>query len=280
MHVVIVTSCELARESLMGVRPCQVKVQSACWHCCCRVCPFSVFSKMPHLLRFSLQFDSTNTTKLQDLDVWSFFSFPRDPELRKTRSKLKVTSQLQWPSGGTKGLQHQFTKEDRGDVNLTADDETAPGVVRLRAMYLTQHCRHAAKTTGRWVRAPLERVERLKLGSRNCALMASVECDLGRDLCLVSRYCLNQSAAPVHHHHVRSLSVPRWRWQLSDRLPLTPHWLPHIRSLQMACHNLLESDAKPKLKVLVYVGLAFFLLFFFCILLGQSFGCFVTDCNT
>ena len=32
MHVVIVTSCELARESLMGVRPCQVKVQSASWH--------------------------------------------------------------------------------------------------------------------------------------------------------------------------------------------------------------------------------------------------------
>ena len=44
MHVVIVTSCELARESLMGVRPWQVKVQSACWHCCCQVCPFSAFS--------------------------------------------------------------------------------------------------------------------------------------------------------------------------------------------------------------------------------------------
>ena len=42
MHVVIVTSCELARESLMGVRPCQVKVQSASWHCCCQVGPFSV----------------------------------------------------------------------------------------------------------------------------------------------------------------------------------------------------------------------------------------------
>ena len=69
MHVVIVTSCELARESLMGVRPCQVKVQS-----CCQVCPFSVFSKMPHLLRFGLQFDSTNTTKLQDVDVWFFLS--------------------------------------------------------------------------------------------------------------------------------------------------------------------------------------------------------------
>ena len=75
MHVVIVTSCELARESLMGVRPCQVKVQSACWHCCCQVCPFSVFSKMPHMLRLSLQFDSTNTTKLQDLDVWFFSPF-------------------------------------------------------------------------------------------------------------------------------------------------------------------------------------------------------------
>ena len=73
MHVVIVTSCELARESLMGVRPCQVKVQSACWHCCCQVCPFSVFSKMPHLLLFSLQFDSTNTTKCR---IWTcgFFS--------------------------------------------------------------------------------------------------------------------------------------------------------------------------------------------------------------
>ena len=74
MHVVIVTSCGLARESLMGVRPCQVKVQSASWHCCCQVCPFSVFSKMPHLLRFSLQFDSTNTTKLQHVDVWFFLS--------------------------------------------------------------------------------------------------------------------------------------------------------------------------------------------------------------
>ena len=125
MHVVIVTSCELARESLMGVRPCQVKVRSACWHCCCQVCPFSVFSKMPHMLRFSLQFDSTNTTKPQDLDVWFFFSFPRDPELRKTRSKLKVTVAVRRDEG-----KHQFTKEDRGDVNLTADDQTAPGVVR------------------------------------------------------------------------------------------------------------------------------------------------------
>ena len=78
MHVVIVMSCELARESLMGVRPCQGKVQSACWHCCCQVCSFSVFSKMPYLMRFSLQFDSTNTTKLQDLDVWFFFSFPQE----------------------------------------------------------------------------------------------------------------------------------------------------------------------------------------------------------
>ena len=72
MHVVIVTSCELARESLMGVRRCQVKVQSACWHCCCQVCPFFVFSSSSVrclIMRFSLQFVSTNTTKLQDLDV-------------------------------------------------------------------------------------------------------------------------------------------------------------------------------------------------------------------
>ena len=57
-----------------------------------------------------------------------FFSFPRDPELRKTRSKLNVAL-----SGreGDEG-KHQFTKEDRGDVNLTADDQTAPGVVRRR----------------------------------------------------------------------------------------------------------------------------------------------------
>ena len=88
MHVVIVTSCELARESLMGVRPCQVKVQSACWHCCCQVCPFSVFSKMPHLLRFSLQFDSTNTTKLLDLDVWFFFLLSARP--RAQEDSLKV----------------------------------------------------------------------------------------------------------------------------------------------------------------------------------------------
>ena len=99
MHVVIVTSCEPARESLMGVRPCQVKVQSACCHCCCQVCPFSVFSKMPHLLRFSLQFDSTNTTKLQNLDVWFFFS-----PFRETQSsgKLVQSRRSQKPSGGTR----------------------------------------------------------------------------------------------------------------------------------------------------------------------------------
>ena len=55
MHIVIVTSGDLARESPMGVRPGQVKLQSASWHCCCQVCPFSVFSKMPQLLRFTLQ---------------------------------------------------------------------------------------------------------------------------------------------------------------------------------------------------------------------------------
>ena len=61
---------------------------------------------------------------------------------------------------------------------------------------------HAAKTKKivRSFRAPLESMERLKLGSCSCATMVSVECDLGRDLCLVSRYCLNQSAAPVDHH--------------------------------------------------------------------------------
>ena len=89
MHVVIVTSCELARESLMGVRPCQVKVQSACWHCCCQVCPFSVFSKMPHLLRFSLQFDSTNTTKLQDLEVWFFFLLSARPKAQEDSFKVE-----------------------------------------------------------------------------------------------------------------------------------------------------------------------------------------------
>ena len=160
MHVVIVTSCELARESLMGVRPCQVKVQSACWHCCCQVCPFSVFSKMPHLLRFSLQFDSTNTTKLQNLDVWFFLlSFPRDPELRKTRSKLNVTVAVRRDEG-----KHQFTKEDRGDVNLTADDQTAPGVVRLRAMYLTQHC---------MLRKPIKIVGEFSCSAGTCGTVAA-----------------------------------------------------------------------------------------------------------
>ena len=154
MHVVIVTSCELTRESQMGVRPCQVKVQSACWHCCCQVCPFSVFSKMPHLLRFSLQFDSTNTTKLQDLDVWFFFfSFPRDPELRK------VTVAVRRDEG-----KHQFTEEDRGDVNLTADDQTAPGVVRLRAMYLTQHC---------MVRKPIKIVGEFSCSAGTCGTVGT-----------------------------------------------------------------------------------------------------------
>ena len=85
---------------------------------------------------------------LQNCRIWTcgfFFSFPRDPELRKTRSKLKVTVAVRRDEG-----KHQFTKEDRGDVNLTADDQTAPGVVRLRAMYLTQHCmlRKPIKTVG------------------------------------------------------------------------------------------------------------------------------------
>ena len=124
MHVVIVTSCELARESLMGVRPCQVKVQSASWHCCCQVCPFSVFSKMPQLLRFSLQFDSTNATKLQDLDVW-FFSPVRETQSSKTRSKLKVTVAVRKDD-----RKHQFTNEERIEETskTTADGQTAPGV--------------------------------------------------------------------------------------------------------------------------------------------------------
>ena len=112
MHVVIVTSCELARESLMGVRPCQVKVQSASWHCCCQVCPFSVFSKMPQLLRFSLQFDSTNATKLQDLDVWFFFSCPRDPELEDS---FKVEGHSGRPEGRREAPVHEG-REDRGDL--------------------------------------------------------------------------------------------------------------------------------------------------------------------
>ena len=114
-----------------------MKVQSACWHCCCQVCPFSVFSKMPYLLRFSLlRFDEHYKTAGFGRVVF-FFSFPRDPELRKTRSKSKVTVAVRREEG-----KHQFTKKDRGDVGLTctADDQIAPGVVRLRAMYLTQHC--------------------------------------------------------------------------------------------------------------------------------------------
>ena len=59
--------------------------------------------------------------------VFFFFSFLRDPELRKTRSKLNVTVAVRRDEG-----KHQFTKEDRGDVNLTADDQTAPWVVRRR----------------------------------------------------------------------------------------------------------------------------------------------------
>ena len=114
MHVVIVTSCELARESLMGVRPCQVKVQSASWHCCCQVCPFSVFSKMPQLLRFSLQFDSTNATKPQDLDVW-FFSPVRETQSSKTRSKLEVTVAVRRDDGKHHAPVHEG-REDRGDL--------------------------------------------------------------------------------------------------------------------------------------------------------------------
>ena len=112
-----------------GVRPCQVKVQSACWHCCCQVCPFSVFSKMPHLLSFSLQFDSTNTTKLQDLDVWFFFLLSARP--RAQEDSFKVDARVTVAVRRDEGKQ-QITTEDRGDVNLTADDQTAPGVVRRR----------------------------------------------------------------------------------------------------------------------------------------------------
>ena len=135
MHVVIVTSRELARESLMGVRPCQVKVQSACWHRCCQVCPSLRSVRCPTCC-VSVCWSIRRT--LQNCRIWtcgSFFSFPRDPELRKTRSKLKVAVAIRRDEE-----KHQFTKEDRGDANLTADDQTAPRVVRLRAMYLTQHC--------------------------------------------------------------------------------------------------------------------------------------------
>ena len=99
----------------MGVRPCQVKVQSACWHCCCQVCPFSVFSKMPHLLRFSLQFDSTNTTKLQDLDVWFFFS-----PFRETQSsgRLIQSWRSQWPSGGTRGSTSSRKRIEETSISL------------------------------------------------------------------------------------------------------------------------------------------------------------------
>ena len=113
MHVVIVTSCELAGESLMGVRPCQVKVQSASWHCCCQVCPFqSVFSKMPQLLRFSLQFDSTNATKLQDLDVWLFLLSARP---RAQEDSFKVEGHSGRQEGRGEAPVHE-RREDRGDL--------------------------------------------------------------------------------------------------------------------------------------------------------------------
>ena len=48
---------------------------------------------------------------------------------------------------------------------------------------------------------------------------------------------------------------------------MTLHWLPHIHSLHMACLNLLESDAKPKLKVIQWVDFLSSSSFFF-----DSFG--------
>ena len=136
-----------------------------------------------------------------------FFSFPRDPELRKTRSKLKVTVAVR-----RNEEKHQFTKEDLRDVNLTADDQTAPAarVVRLRAMYLTQHCmlRKTIKIVGGFSSSAgtCGTVETWKLQLCNHGKRGN----LGRDLCLVSRYCLNQSAAPVDYHS-RSIFVPRPR---------------------------------------------------------------------
>ena len=48
---------------------------------------------------------------------------------------MKVTVAVRSDEG-----KHQSIKVDRGDVNLTADDQTAPGAVKLRATYVTQHC--------------------------------------------------------------------------------------------------------------------------------------------
>ena len=195
MHVVIVTSCELGRECLMGVRPCQVQVQSACWprHCCCQVCPFSVFSKMPYLLRFHLQFDSTNTTKLQDLDVWFFFLLSARP--RAQEDSFKVEGHCGRRVEGTRGSTSSRKRIEETSISLRTTRLPLGSWLKLSVSF----------------RAPLQRVERLKLGSCNCAIMASVECDLGRDQCLLSRYCLNHSAVPVDHH-TRSRSVPRWWW--------------------------------------------------------------------
>ena len=259
------TSCELARESLMGVRPCQVKVQSASWHCCCQVCPFSVFSKMPQLLRFSLQFDSTNATKAAGFGRVVFFSCPRDPELEDS---FKVAGHSGRPEGRREAPVHEGRAPGlRRPQKPLRMARLLLGFVRLRAMYLTQHRAVNLKTNKScpWVFVLYERTcgtWKLQL----CNHGKRRPCDLGRDLCLVSRYCLNQPAVPVDHH-TRSLSAPRWRWQ-SDRLPLTLHWLPHIRSLLMAL-NLLESDAKPKVLVTMW-GLTFFFFFFFFL---HSFGC-------
>ena len=142
-----------------------------------------------------------------------FFSFPRDPELRKTRSKLKVTVAVRGEEG-----KHQLMKEDRGDG--TADDQTAPGVVRLRVMYLTQHCMLRKSVS---LRAPLERVERLKLGSCNCAIMASVECDRGRDLCLVSRYCLNHAVSSASGPPHQKPFCTAVMMTMAKRSPSTDH---------------------------------------------------------
>ena len=112
----------------MGVRPCQVKVQSASWHCivavkfvlslCSVRCPICCVSACSSIRR-----------TLQNCRIWKcgFFLSP----FRETKSsgRLVQSWRSQWPSGGTRRSTSSRKRIEETSISLRmgADaDQTAP----------------------------------------------------------------------------------------------------------------------------------------------------------
>ena len=122
------------------VRPCQVKVQSASWHCCSQVGPFSVFSKMPHP---GVSACSSIRRTLQNCRIWTcgfFFLLSARPRAQEDSFKVE---------------RHSGRQEGRGE---------AP--VHERGSRRRQsHCRWPDCSWGREERQKPLRMTRLLLGS-------------------------------------------------------------------------------------------------------------------